>query len=127
MSSVARIDRIPNRGLTLVAPVQAQPEDPSPFISILVIAAVAVTGAVTFVGTIAACLVLRNTDLSQLAQVHMARAGNGTHANQAEQSGFSAWLAGLLGSTAGQDPVQVAQDLQGRRVLTAHAPVDPLG
>jgi Cache domain len=72
-------------------------------------------------------LVLRNTDLSQLAQVHMARAGNGTHANQAEQSGFSAWLAGLLGSTAGQDPVQVAQDLQGRRVLTAHAPVDPLG
>jgi signal transduction histidine kinase len=73
-------------------------------------------------------LVLRNTDLSQLAQVHMARAGNRTPAaNQGEQSGFSAWLSGLLGSNAGQDPVQVAQDLQGRRVLTAHAPVDPLG
>jgi hypothetical protein len=61
MSSIARIDRIPNRGLTLVAPVQAQPEDPSPFISILVIAAVAAVGAVTFVGTIASCLVLRNS------------------------------------------------------------------
>ena len=61
MSSVARIDRIPNRGLTLVAPVQAQPEDPSPFVSILVIGIVAVIGAVTFVGTIASCLVLRNS------------------------------------------------------------------
>jgi signal transduction histidine kinase len=72
-------------------------------------------------------LVLRNTDLSQLAQVHMARAGNGTPAaNPTAQSGFSERLSDLLGSNAGQDPVQVAQDLQGRTVLTAHAPVDPL-
>ncbi len=61
MSSVARIERMPNRGLTLVDPVKALPEEQSPFISILVIGAIAVIGAVTFVGTIAACLVLRNT------------------------------------------------------------------
>ena len=61
MSSVARIDRMPNRGLTLVAPVKALPEDQSPFVSILIIGAIAVVGAVTFVGTLAACLALRNT------------------------------------------------------------------
>jgi hypothetical protein len=61
MSSVARIDRMPNRGLTLVDPVKALPEDQSPFVSILVIGAIAVIGAVTFVGTMAACLALRNT------------------------------------------------------------------
>src|SRR6202049_1216166 len=51
-------------------------------------------------------LVLRNTDLSRLAQVPAARTAGGPVA---------------------PDQVQVAQDLQGRRVLTAHAPVDPLG
>jgi signal transduction histidine kinase len=50
-------------------------------------------------------LVLRNTDLSRLDQVRAAR---------------------TAGAPA-QDQVQEAQDLQGRRVLTAHAPVDPLG
>src|SRR5436305_10296749 len=50
-------------------------------------------------------LVLRNTDLSRLAQIQAARAA---------------------GAPA-QDQVQEAQDLQGRRVLTAHAPVEPLG
>ena len=51
-------------------------------------------------------LVLRNTDLSRLAQVQAAR---------------------TKGAPVAPDQVQVAQDLQGRRVLTAHAPVDPLG
>src|SRR5262245_47397480 len=50
-------------------------------------------------------LVLRNTDLSRLAQVQAARTAGGPAAEQ----------------------VQEAQDLQGRRVLTAHAPVEPLG
>jgi signal transduction histidine kinase len=51
-------------------------------------------------------LVLRNTDLSRLAQVRAARSGG-----------------------AGQAPEQVreAEDIQGRRVLTAYAPVAPLG
>jgi len=51
-------------------------------------------------------LVLRNTDLSRLAQVQAARSGG-----------------------AGQAPEQVreAVDIQGRRVLTAYAPVAPLG
>jgi signal transduction histidine kinase len=51
-------------------------------------------------------LVLRNTDLSRLAQVQAARSGG-----------------------AGQAPEQVreAADIQGRRVLTAYAPVAPLG
>ena len=47
-------------------------------------------------------LVLRNTDLSRLAQVQAAR-------------------------TTAPEQVQEAQDLQGRRVLTAAAPVEPLG
>src|SRR5437763_1162960 len=51
-------------------------------------------------------LVLRNTDLSRLAQVQAAR---------------------TAGAPVAPDQVQEAQDLQGRRVLTAHAPVDPLG
>jgi HAMP domain-containing protein len=51
-------------------------------------------------------LVLRNTDLSRLAQVQAAR---------------------TAGRPAAPDQVQEAQDLQGRRVLTAHAPVEPLG
>jgi signal transduction histidine kinase len=51
-------------------------------------------------------LVLRNTDMSQLAQVQAARhAAVDTPAEQ----------------------VQVAQDIQGRNVLTAYAPVAPLG
>jgi signal transduction histidine kinase len=51
-------------------------------------------------------LVLRNTDLSRLTQVQAARA---------------------RGAGVSPDPAQVAPDLQGRRVLTAYAPVEPLG
>src|SRR6202165_2755858 len=51
-------------------------------------------------------LVLRNTDLSRLAQVQAAR---------------------TAGAPAAPDQVQVAQDLQGRRVLAAHAQIAPLG
>jgi signal transduction histidine kinase len=51
-------------------------------------------------------LVLRNTDLSQLAQVQAAR----------ERA---------MGKPA--DQVQEAEDVKGRRVLTAYAPVAPLG
>jgi signal transduction histidine kinase len=51
-------------------------------------------------------LVLRNTDLSRLEQVRAARAS---------ESGVP------------QEQVPVAQDVQGRRVLTAHAPIAPLG
>jgi signal transduction histidine kinase len=51
-------------------------------------------------------LVLRNTDLSRLAQVQAARAAGAGQA--AEQ-------------------LQEADDIQGRRVLTAHAHVSPLG
>jgi signal transduction histidine kinase len=48
-------------------------------------------------------LVLRNTDMSRLAQVRGARAGSATEA------------------------VQEADDIGGHRVLTAYAPVNPLG
>jgi signal transduction histidine kinase len=48
-------------------------------------------------------LVLRNTDMSRLAQVRSARAGSATEA------------------------VQEADDIGGHRVLTAYAPVNPLG
>jgi signal transduction histidine kinase len=51
-------------------------------------------------------LVLRNTDLSGLAQVKTARAA-------------------VAGASPG--PVQVAQDIEGRQVLTAYAPIAPLG
>ena len=51
-------------------------------------------------------LVLRNTDMSKLAQVRAARAG--TAGNPAET-------------------VQEAENIEGREVLTAHAPVAPLG
>src|SRR5215475_10991943 len=51
-------------------------------------------------------LVLRNTDLSQLAQVQAARA---------QSTGKPA------------DQVQEAEEVKGRRVLTAYAPVAPLG
>src|SRR5438552_12038547 len=51
-------------------------------------------------------LVLRNTDLSRLEQVRAARAS---------ESGVP------------PEQVQVVQDVQGRRVLTAHAPIAPLG
>jgi GAF domain-containing protein/HAMP domain-containing protein len=50
-------------------------------------------------------LVLRNTDLTNLAQVKAARAG----------------------ATGGAEQVQEAKDVRGRDVLTAHAPVAPLG
>jgi hypothetical protein len=52
-------------------------------------------------------LVLRNTDLSRLAQVQAARAA-GTDGDATEQ-------------------LQEAEDIQGRRVLTAYAHVAPLG
>ena len=51
-------------------------------------------------------LVLRNTDMTQLAQVKAARAA---------------------GAGAPAEPVHVAEDVRGREVLTAHAPVAPLG
>jgi HAMP domain-containing protein len=51
-------------------------------------------------------LVLRNTDLSGQAQVRAARA-----------------IDGAMPS----DPLQVAKDIQGRRVLTSYAPIPPLG
>jgi signal transduction histidine kinase len=51
-------------------------------------------------------LVLRNTDMTGLAQVEAAR---------------DAGVAVLT------DPVQIGKDLRGREVLTAHAPVAPLG
>src|SRR5712691_1097567 len=56
-------------------------------------------------------LVLRNTDMSKLAQVRAARAGAG-------------------GASAGGSPsetVQEADNIEGRKVLTAYAPVAPLG
>jgi signal transduction histidine kinase len=52
-------------------------------------------------------LVLRNTDMSKLAQVQAAR-------RTSEE-------------TPADQEVQVAQDVQGRQVLTAYAPVPPLG
>src|SRR5438874_1646658 len=51
-------------------------------------------------------LVLRNTDMTQLAQVKAARAA---------------------GTGAPVEPVQNAKDARGRNVLTAYAPVAPLG
>jgi GAF domain-containing protein/HAMP domain-containing protein len=51
-------------------------------------------------------LVLRNTDLSRLAQVRAARSG---------------------GTGQADEQVRDAEDIQGRRVLTAYAPVAPLG
>jgi Cache domain/HAMP domain len=56
-------------------------------------------------------LVLRNTDMSKLAQVRAARGGAG-------------------GAGAGEKPaqtVQEAENIEGRKVLTAYAPVAPLG
>jgi len=54
-------------------------------------------------------LVLRNTDMSKLAQVRAARAS---------ASG---------GEGASASPVQEAENIEGRKVLTAYAPVAPLG
>ena len=51
-------------------------------------------------------LVLRNTDMTRLTQVQAARAA---------------------GSGVAAEPVQVALDVRGREVLTAYAPVSPLG
>jgi hypothetical protein len=47
-------------------------------------------------------LVLRNTDMTKLAQVQAAR-------------------------TAGAEPVQEGQDIHGHKVLSAYAPISPLG
>ena len=51
-------------------------------------------------------LVLRNTDMSKLSQVQSARAG---------------------GTDATTDPLQSTQNIQGQEVLTASAPIAPLG
>jgi signal transduction histidine kinase/CheY-like chemotaxis protein len=51
-------------------------------------------------------LVLRNTDMSRLAQVRAARAGSGGNPSET---------------------VQEADNIEGRKVLTAYAPVAPLG
>jgi hypothetical protein len=51
-------------------------------------------------------LVLRNTDMTRLAQVR---------------------AAGAAGSDPSAEPVQEAQDIRGNKVLTAYAPVTPLG
>jgi signal transduction histidine kinase len=51
-------------------------------------------------------LVLRNTDMSKLSQVQAARAG---------------------GTDATADPLQSTQNIQGQEVLTASAPIAPLG
>jgi signal transduction histidine kinase len=51
-------------------------------------------------------LVLRNTDMSKLSQVQSARAG---------------------GTDATADPLQSTQNIQGQEVLTASAPIAPLG
>src|SRR3989454_4876101 len=56
-------------------------------------------------------LVLRNTDMSKLAQVRAARA--------------SATATG--GEDAASSPVQESENIEGRKVLTAYAPVAPLG
>jgi signal transduction histidine kinase len=59
-------------------------------------------------------LVLRNTDMSKLAQVQAARRGSeGAPGEQAPEQV--------------QEQVQVAQDIQGREVLTAYAAVPSLG
>jgi hypothetical protein len=50
--------------------------------------------------------VVRNTDMTQLAHVRAAR---------------------MAGAGAGSEPVQAAKDILGRDVLTAYAPVVPLG
>jgi signal transduction histidine kinase/CheY-like chemotaxis protein len=57
-------------------------------------------------------LVLRNTDMSKLAQVRAARAG-------------ASGGAGAGGGPA--ETVQESQNIEGRDVLTAYAPVSPLG
>src|SRR5262249_7060515 len=61
-------------------------------------------------------LVLRNTDMSKLAQVRAARAS---------ASGASASGAGA-GDNA-PETVQEAENIEGRKVLTAYAQVAPLG
>jgi two-component system, NtrC family, sensor kinase len=53
-------------------------------------------------------LVLRNTDMSRLAQVNAARVGTG-------------------GGGGASERVQESEDIAGRKVLTAYAPVAPLG
>src|SRR6266567_8535419 len=60
-------------------------------------------------------MVLRNIDLSGLIQVQSARARG------------AGWGYLLGEGMVPPDQVQVARDLQGRRVLTAYAPVEPLG
>src|SRR5499426_341883 len=56
-------------------------------------------------------LVLRNTDMSKLAQVRAARAG----------------ASGAATGDSGAETVQEAENIEGRKVLTAYAPVAPLG
>jgi hypothetical protein len=66
MSSVERIIMMPNRALALVTPAKALPEEQSsedrtPILPVLLIGGIAFFGAITFVGTVAACLALHNT------------------------------------------------------------------
>jgi signal transduction histidine kinase/CheY-like chemotaxis protein len=56
-------------------------------------------------------LVLRNTDMSKLAQVRAARAS----------------ASGAATGDNGAETVQEAENIEGRKVLTAYAPVAPLG
>ncbi|HEX4828392.1 MAG TPA: GAF domain-containing protein, partial [Xanthobacteraceae bacterium] len=56
-------------------------------------------------------LVLRNTDMSKLAQVRAARAS----------------ASGAATGDNAAETVQEAENIEGRKVLTAHAPVAPLG
>jgi signal transduction histidine kinase/CheY-like chemotaxis protein/HAMP domain-containing protein len=56
-------------------------------------------------------LVLRNTDMSKLAQVRAARAS----------------ASGASTGDNGPETVQEAENIEGRKVLTAYAPVAPLG
>src|SRR5947207_1587556 len=57
-------------------------------------------------------LVLRNTDMSKLAQVRAARAGTSAGAGTTDNP---------------SETVQEAENIEGRKVLTAYAPVAPLG
>src|SRR6516164_1613731 len=57
-------------------------------------------------------LVLRNTDMSKLAQVRAARAGTSGGAGTSDKP---------------SETVQEAENIEGRKVLTAYAPVAPLG
>jgi hypothetical protein len=68
-------------------------------------------------------LVLRNTDMTGLAQVKAARAAAGMKADPH----FAQVLDLRRRRDVPTEPVQIGKDLLGRDVLTAYAPVAPLG